>query len=147
MLQLDADNVEALPNIAKAYEFSEDKKVFTLYLRKGLKWSDGHPATADDVMFWWEDITLNEELTPVLWTGWQPGGETMKVEKVDEYTVRFHFAQPYLNFVYRLLGEIMVPKHYLKNFHPKYTSQEELDRLTKEGGYDYWWQLFAAQND
>lgn len=147
MLQLDADNVEVLPNIAKAYEFSEDKKVFTLYLRKGLKWSDGHPATADDVMFWWEDITLNEELTPVLWTGWQPGGETMKVEKVDEYTVRFYFAQPYLNFVYRLLGEIMVPKHYLKNFHPEYTSQEELDRLTKEGGYDYWWQLFAAQND
>jgi len=147
MLQLDCQVVDVVPQIAKGWEFSEDKKTFTLYLRKGMKWSDGHPYTADDIMFWWEDFILNKELTPILWTGWAPGGEAMKVEKVDDYTVRFRFAVPYLNFIYRLLADRSLPKHYLKDFHPGYVEKEELDKLTKEEGYDNWWELFRAKND
>ncbi|MGI6209118.1 MAG: ABC transporter substrate-binding protein, partial [Anaerolineae bacterium] len=45
-----------VPNIAKGWEFSEDGKSLTIYMREGMKWSDGAPFTADDVMFWYNDI-------------------------------------------------------------------------------------------
>jgi len=80
---------EIIPNIAKGWEFSENGKVFTLYLRKGLKWSDGVPFTADDILFWWEDKILNDEVTPVKPKDFMPGGKLMKVEKIDDFTVRF----------------------------------------------------------
>jgi len=147
MFQVDANGVDIIPQIAKGYEFSKDGKTFTLYLRKGMKWSDGYPFTADDVMFWWEDVTLNKDLNPILWTGWCPGGKPMKVEKIDDYTVRFEFAAPYLNFIYRLLSSVALPKHYLKNFHPRYISKEKLNDLMKKEGYDNWWELFKAKND
>ncbi len=66
VLMLDKDARETIPNIAKGWEFNEDGTTLTLYLRKGMKWSDGHPFTADDFVFWYEDVLLNEELTPVI---------------------------------------------------------------------------------
>src|SRR5690606_29939067 len=53
-----------IPNVAKSYEVSEDSREFTFHLREGMRWSDGHPFTADDIMFWYEDVFLNPELTP-----------------------------------------------------------------------------------
>src|SRR5438105_2346119 len=41
------------PHVAKALEPSPDKRVWTIVLREGLKWSDGEPFTADDIMYWW----------------------------------------------------------------------------------------------
>jgi len=79
LLHVASDISTILPNVAKKWDFSKDGKTLTLYLRKGVKWSDGAPFTADDVMFWWEDIMLNKELTPVLPTQFLPGGEPMKV--------------------------------------------------------------------
>ncbi|HPC77566.1 MAG TPA: ABC transporter substrate-binding protein, partial [bacterium] len=52
------------PNLAKSWKVSDNGKTFTFYIRKGLKWSDGQPFTADDIMFYYEDILLNKELTP-----------------------------------------------------------------------------------
>ncbi|GAI63712.1 unnamed protein product, partial [marine sediment metagenome] len=51
-------------NIVKDFSVSEDGKVFTFYMREGLKWSDGVPATTEDVLFAYEDVLLNEKLTP-----------------------------------------------------------------------------------
>ena len=53
-----------LPALGKSWEFSADKKVVTLHLREGHKWSDGEPFTTDDIMFWWEDVALNKEINP-----------------------------------------------------------------------------------
>ena len=50
------------PEIAKSVELSDDLTTATVTLRRGMKWSDGAPVTADDVMFWYEDIMLHEEL-------------------------------------------------------------------------------------
>ena len=52
------------PNVAKSWEFSEDGTSVTIFLREGMKWSDGAPFTTADVSFWWNDIVLNDELTP-----------------------------------------------------------------------------------
>jgi len=145
VLRVASDLKTTIPNIARKWELSEDGKTLTLYLRKGMKWSDGYPFTADDIMYWWEDMVLNDELTPVKPTAWwAPGGELMKVEKVDDYTVRFRFAAPY-PIAPMLLGgpegywKAQNPKHYLSQFHIKYNPKA--NELAKERGFDFWYQL------
>ena len=148
MLNLDRKAEKVVPNIAKGWKFLDEGKTFALYLRKGMKWSDGAPFTADDIMFYWEDVILNDELVPVKPKKWMPGGELMTVEKVNDYEVRFHFNKPYWGIIWYLSGtvfngaqnDIFLPKHALKKYHIKYNPQA--DKLATENGYDHWWQLF-----
>ena len=112
-----------------------------------MKWSDGEPFTADDILFWFKDIISNEELYPVFPTWLTIGGKPGIVEKVDDYTVRFRFPEPYGFFINRLANceqEPYAPKHYLIQFHPKYTSEEKLEEMAKKGGFDFWYQLFRS---
>ena len=143
------EELRVIPNIAKKWEISDEGKVYTFYLRKGIKWSDGEPFTADDIMFWYEDILLNEDLTPAFPTWLKVGDSPCKLGKIDDYTIRFSFEDTYALFLEHLAfqGEIFAPAHYLKQFHPKYTSEEELTALAKEAGFDFWYQLFAQKND
>ncbi len=151
ILGIGTDYKSVVPALAKDWEFSKDGKTLTLFLRKGIKWSDGVPFTADDLMFWYEDVLLNDELTPVKSQQWKPGGKLMKMEKVDDYTVRLHFAAPYPIIVLELAhysggeGGFYWPKHYLKQFHPRYTPIEKLEKMAKDEGYDYWYQLFRRK--
>ena len=78
------DESEIVPNIAKSYEVSEDGKVTTVHLRKGAKWSDGHPFTADDFVFWFEDIAANKEINPNPVPALLVAGKPVKIEKVDD---------------------------------------------------------------
>lgn len=152
----------AVPNVAKGWEITDDGRTFTVLLRKGMKWSDGHPFTADDFIFWYEDIYQNTTLlptkTPVLAINGKPG----VMEKVDDSTIRFKFPDPYYAFVDILAGatplgghtlrgrELLggfAPKHYLKQFLPKYSSQEAVDKMAKDAGYDNWVGLLKFKND
>ena len=63
-LNWSADGSKIVPCMAKGYELGEDGKTYTLFLRKGMKWSDGAPFTADDFIFWFEDIYSNPEIVP-----------------------------------------------------------------------------------
>src|SRR5690606_32698160 len=65
LLRLDSTCLGVLPNLANSWEMSDDAMTMTLHLRQGVKWSDGTPWNADDIMFWYEDVLLNDELTPV----------------------------------------------------------------------------------
>ncbi len=150
--RMSPDLTGLVPNVAKDLQLSEDGKTLTMYLRKGMKWSDGAPLTADDVMFWWEDIVLNEELTPTIYLAFTPGGELWEVEKIDDYTIRFRFAvaQPFVmidQFAHFGGGEggKYYPKHYMKKYHATYTSMEELQPRIDEGGFQSWTELFAQK--
>jgi len=151
-----------VPNVAKGWEISDGGRVITVHLRRGMKWSDGHPFTADDFMFWYEDIYHNEELvptkSPVLSINDQPG----RMDKVDDNTIRFVFAEPYYVFLDMLAGVTVLgghsfggrnlmggfaPKHYLQQFHPRYVGQEAVDRRVKEAGYDNWGSFMRYVND
>jgi peptide/nickel transport system substrate-binding protein len=150
LLGIATDGTSVTPHMAKSWKFTDGGKTLTLYLRKGIRWSDGEPFTADDIMFWYEDMILNDDLYPVKPIEWSPGGKLMKVEKIDDYTVRLSFAVPYPLAIYRLAhetGGIFAPKHYLKNFHPKYTPIEELNKRAKSEGLNTWVQLFGKYND
>lgn len=139
------DGTRVIPDLAKGYEISEDKKTVTVYLRKGVKWSDGVPFTVEDILFWWEDEAMNKEINPVVWGYLKPGGKVAEFEKVDDYTFRLHFAVPNPG-VMSWLGHgalsinPLIPKHYLKKFHIKYNPGA--DELAKKEGYDHWWQLY-----
>ncbi len=149
ILRWDRTGRKVLPNIARAWKFSDEGRTLTLYLRKGMKWSDGVPFTANDIIFWYKDIILNDELTPAK-PSWMIVGEKLgKVEKVDDYTVRLSFVQPYGILLQMLAynGYIFAPKHYLKDFHPSYTPMDKLEEMTKKAGFQFWYQLFGIKND
>jgi len=148
LLRMGTDLRSVAPNIAESYEFTPDGKALTLFLRQGVKWSDGVPFTADDIMFWYEDILLNDEITPAKPTWLKPGGEKLAtLERVDDFTVRFTFELPY-PFVLKYLAHytgmnIARPSHYLKQFHPAYVDQDELEAQAEDAGYDSWINYFA----
>jgi peptide/nickel transport system substrate-binding protein len=142
------DGATILPNLAKSWIFSKDGKTLILELRKGVKWSDGQPFTADDIEFWWKDVILNDELTPVKPKVWAPGGKLMKLEKLGPYSVRLQFAVSYPAILIQMAawateGGFYLPKHYLKQFHIKYNPQA--NELAKKEGFDSWVRLFQAK--
>lgn len=149
LFRLAPDYNTIIPNIAKDWDLSEDYKTLTVYLRKGMKWSDGHPFTADDFLFWYEDILLNDELTPVKPKAWYPGGEPVKMERIDDYTIRFKFAVPYPVIIELMAIErgyrAYRCKHYLKKYHINYNPKA--NELAKKEGLDYWWQAFNSRGN
>jgi len=144
----DPNITKVLPNVAESWTISKDAKDYTVRFRRGIRWSDGVAFTADDVVFWYEDILLNNELYPVKPAWVQDGGY---IKKIDTYTVRIHFGKPNALFMEDLAGPggdfafgVETPSHFLKQYHPKYTSKEELDKKVKSKGFDYWYQLFGS---
>ena len=134
---------------AKEWKVADDFKSVTISLRKGLRWSDGAPFTADDIVFWFEDIKLNKDLTAVLEPRYMIRGEPLQIEKIDDYTVRFVSSEP----SYSIQGVTSKdantwpsyrPKHYLEKWHIKYN--KDADKLAKEEGFDTWWMAFDAHN-
>lgn len=153
-----------VPNVARHWEISDEGKTFTIHLRKGMKWSDGHPFSADDFLFWYEDIYQNNELVPTKAPFLSINGKPGTMQKVDASTIRFLFPEPYYAFVDVLAGAThlgghtlqgkdlyggFAPKHYLQQFHPKYAAggKEAVDKIVKAAGYDNWVSFLKFKND
>jgi peptide/nickel transport system substrate-binding protein len=148
-----------VPNIARAFEMSDEDKILTVHLRKGMRWSDGEPFTADDIVFWRDEIAR----TPELGSGsssLEIGGEEVTVEKVDDLTVRFVSKVPNPTLPERLAGwgdlsgmagnghlggGGFMPKHYLSQFHPEYTPMDTLDKAATDAGFEGWATYFRNQ--
>src|ERR1700758_2758813 len=82
------------PDILAALDV-QDGRVFTLHLRKGQKWSDGHPFTSEDFRYWFEDVAQNKHLSPSgLPITMVPQGEGPRFEILDETTLRYKWARP-----------------------------------------------------
>ena len=156
ILMFDYTGNKVAPALAKDWRLSDDGKVATIFLRKGMKWSDGHPFTADDFLFWYEDIYLNKDLVPGPAPEFTINGKPGRLIKRDDYTVMFEFPEPYFLFIDILAGDTLIgggqatqmarssfmgayaPTHYLKQFLPKYSSLDEVQRKAKAAGYDSW---------
>jgi peptide/nickel transport system substrate-binding protein len=124
-------NLKIVPDILESVDV-EDGRVFTLKLRKGHRWSDGHPFTTEDFRYFWEDVALNKALSP---TG-PPidllvDGQPPVVEVLDSLTVRYSWPKPNPDFLPRLAGAspllIYRPAHFLKKYHEKYGARERRD--------------------
>ncbi len=108
---------EYIPWLAERYEYSPDYKSITVYLRKGVKWSDGVPFTADDVVFTYE--LLLREAPKMIWSS-EVAKWVESVEKIDDYTVKINLKEPNPRFhlirevfpVVRVWGGLTIlPKH------------------------------------
>lgn len=114
-------DLEIVPDILADVSV-EEGRIFTLTLREGHRWSDGAPFTSEDFRYWWEDVALNETLSPV----GPPiqllvGEELPTVEIVDPITVRYSWSRPNPSFLPALAGAtplwIFYPAHYVSQFH------------------------------
>lgn len=136
------------PNVAESVDYS-DGKVYTFTLREGMRWSDGKPFTTDDIIFWYEDIFSNKELTPAPDSALVAGGKPVVIQKSGERSVQFVFAAPnglllpWLAAYYSSFH--LVPRHYLKRFHKKYNPDAE--ELAKKEGLSDWSKLFLNKMD
>ena len=143
------------PKIAAGWESSKDFKQWTIKLRPGAKWSDGASFTADDIVFWYQDVLLNKDLVPAV-PSWMKNadGSTAVVEKVSPTAARFTFKQANTLVLTALANAdggdrtyaAFLPAHYLKKFHATYVKKEDLDKLVAGSGFKTWTELFAARN-
>lgn len=134
-----------VPYIAKDFSVSDDLTEFTFTLRKGHKWSDGEPFTTDDVMFWYEDIIMNKELTPEVPSYWVFGGEPMVIEKIDDVTFVIKTAVPAPGLMYWLASTWIgpfAPRHYLESKHIKYNP--DINAEAVEEGFASWVEYFFS---
>ena len=145
---LTADQV--LPNVAEAVEVGGDGRDYTFTLRKGMKWSDGHPFTADDIVFWHNSVAWNKELTPIPIDWLVAGDLPFAVRKINDHKVLFHFSEPNGLFLVNLATQrgtpiTDTPAHYLRKFHPDHVDAEGIDKLVKESGRPTWVDMFMSK--
>ncbi len=115
LVKIDPKTLEVEPDLAVSWEHSKDGKVWIFHLRRGVKWSDGKPFTADDVVFTFNGIYFNKSIpTPVRDT-LLVNGKPFKVEKIDNYTVKFVLPETFAPFL-RTLTVAILPKHKLERY-------------------------------
>jgi len=134
-----------VPNIAKGWEWNDDFTQITFFLRKGHKWSDGAPFTAEDVKFWYDNLALDSNVREKPQDYVLVAGERMTVDVIDPQTVRFtlpapkpgltaHFATSY--------AQAFQPKHFLGQFHPDINP--DADKYAQSLGFENGYAAIAA---
>ena len=104
---------KVMPLLAKSFEV--DGNEYIIHLRKGIKWTDGKPITADDVMYTYEEIVFKGLGNPSTMDAMKVDGKLPEIEKIDDYTVMFKTPRIFAPFL-RQLSYPIVPKHYFKPY-------------------------------
>lgn len=135
------------PALVESYEWSTDGKTFTMHMRKGLKWSDGEPYTSADWKFMWEDLwnAPDQKLYNIPAYMRNSDGTPITLAYPDEFTVQWIakdrplWVDPYFmaQGFWEFAKNMMKPAHYLKQFHPKYTTGKTWKDMEAA---DKWWQ-------
>lgn len=126
----DGETGEVKPDLAESWEISEDGRRVVFTLREGLRWSDGEPLTADDVVFTIQDVILNEKIPTDNKDDLRIGanGEFPQVQKLSDRQVEFLLPEPYAPLLRALngppTGVVILPKHIL---------QESVETLDSQG--------------
>lgn len=133
------------PNVAKSYEVNADSTVFTIHLREGMKWSDGVPFTADDVLFYWEHMLTKETFGKKIYDAYYSvdpatGDRALaEVKKVDDYTFTVTHKYPSVLFLERVAIDnkwFFAPAHFHKTILPEFVGDAKTLEITKEWGYE-----------
>ena len=133
---------EFQPDILQSFDVIQGKK-FIFNLRPGHKWSDGHPFTAEDFRYWWEDVANNPKLSPV------GPSKVMKVDgKLPQFrilnnlSIQYEWEKPNPDFLAALAGAsplyIYRPAHYMRQFHENFTANSELQKLVTTAKQRNW---------
>ncbi len=117
------ENFQFAPQLAESWEFSPGDTVLTYHLRKDVLWTDGVPTTVEDVLFTYQ-LAINPD---VAYPAASRFDQTGKVEILDDYTIRFHFKQPYPDALFDTQMPIL-PKHILEKIPPEKIADCEFNR-------------------
>ncbi len=131
------------PNVAKHYTVNSDFTKYTIYLRKGMRWSDGVPFTADDCVFFYEKMCLPEVFGEPLWECFKVQDEKGKTQKatfrkLDTYSFEVSFSQSKPEFLTQLIqqgGICFAPEHYYVNLLPEYMGEDAAKAKAKDMGF------------
>ncbi len=145
LMRPDPEARGVLPNFAESVEVREGGRVYTITLRKGLRWSDGHPHTTEDYRFFFEDIHSNPELTPVK----GPPFLGAEIRILDTWTFEYAWEEPQPYFSHHLALDSMLyarPAHFLKAFHADYVDPDALKVRARQHGFRDWVGYFGAMD-
>jgi peptide/nickel transport system substrate-binding protein len=113
LIHIDRGSQRTEPALAKSWTVSPDGRQYTLKLRQGLKFSDGQPVDADDVLFSFQ-VYLDEKIDSPDRDLLIVGGKPIQVQKIDSYTLRFQLAQPDAAAERLFDGLAILPRHLLE---------------------------------
>lgn len=104
------NNGTLVPWLAENWSVSPDARVYDLRIKRGVRWHDGEPVTADDLVFTLELAKKygNETANPIYTL---VGKYLDRVEKIDNYTVRVYLTQSYVPFLLYVATMYILPKH------------------------------------
>ncbi len=105
---------EVQPGLAKRWEIGSDSKTFTFYLHEGLRFSDGHPLTADDVLFSFQCM-YDPRFPTRLKDLYSVDGKPFLVEKINATTVRITTPDIFAPFLQMIGGVEILPRHKLQS--------------------------------
>lgn len=131
-----------VPDVAESVTVNDNATEFTFVLREGHRWSDGEPFTSADLLFWYESILMNSDVTPSVPSWLQAGGEPVVVTTPDDTTVVFTFAEPNALFLFNMAtvrgANVLAgsPAHWLKQFHADHN--ENASQLAQQAGASDW---------
>lgn len=128
------DGLGIAPGICDKWSANADNSEWTLHFREGLKWSDGNPCTAADVIFWWEEVTQRTEAgnpDSIPDFGQDANGKLAEFSKTDDYTLVIKYGTPAPLTAKRLAMWVnanigprwIIPAHYVKQFMPKFNTE------------------------
>ena len=139
------EKLELEAQLLDSFEVSEGR-IFTFHIRPGHKWSDGAPVTTEDFRYALEDVQLNEDITNgIISTFLLVDGKPPKFEILDPLTVRYTWDAPNPDFLPRIAAPqplvMVMPSHYLKQFHKKYQDEAKLNELVEQNKSKRWTRL------
>ena len=132
LIHINRGTLKTEPSLAKSWSVSRDGRQYTLHLRHGLRFSDGEPFNADDVIFSFQ-VYLDEKINSSQRDLLVVGGKPIIVVKVDAYTVRFELAQPYAAAERLFDGVAILPRHLVESSY-------------RNGGFSQSWSLSTPPN-
>ena len=136
-ISLTPDYTRIIPNLFEnTGDYSEDGLMLTWQLREGVRWSDGEPFTAKDIMWWWDNMVNDERCqapaNPFFYSGGDPAAgvapQLMSLEAPNDYTLVMRLPEPnylantvWASGFWEFQETNMIPSHYLQQFHPEFS--------------------------
>lgn len=126
-----------VPNVAKSWSWNDDFTQLTFVLRKGHRWSDGAPFTAEDVKYWYDSLALNPKIIEKPKDYVLVAGKRMTVDVIDAQTVRFNLPAPKPGLLAHFASSFaqgFQPKHFLSKW--DMDINPDADKMAKAAGFE-----------